>query len=584
MPAVPSLAALLDERFRRAMADAGGDAGDVDPRLMRSDRADWQVNGLLALAKARGENPRELAGRVVAAIPADGVVEACEVSGPGFVNVTVADAAITSQVARRLEDARLGVAAFRAGHTTVIDYSQPNIAKEMHVGHLRSIVIGDALARVLDFGGDRVVRQNHIGDWGTQFGMLIQDLRERPDQHAAPTEDGNAAMSWLDHLYRDARARFDGDAGFAERARGRVVALQAGDPDTLAAWGEIVDRSRQYFAAVYDRLGVLLVDDDAVGESFYNPDLPAVCTELERLGVAVRDRGALCVFFDDVTGPDGEPVPLIVQKRDGGFNYATTDLAAIRHRVGALGADRILYVVDARQALHLRMVFETARRAGWLPDRVDARHLPFGTVLGPDGRPFKTRAGDTVRLVDLLDQAVEQAAAVVADKNPDLAGDELAERARQVGIGAVKYADLSTSRTRDYRFDVDRMISLTGDTGVYLQYAHARVRSLLRRAGDDATPGAHPDLALEPAERSLGLHLDAFGDTLAEVADSCEPHRLAGYLHELATGFTTFYEQCPVLAAGTPAAVENRLLYCHATAATLRCGMGLLGIEAPDRL
>jgi arginyl-tRNA synthetase len=582
MPAVPSLAALLDDRFRRAIGDALGE--DADPRLVRSERADWQANGLLAVGRTRGEDPRELAARVVAALRAGDLVAECKVSGPGFVNVTVADAAITSQVAQRAGDAGLGVPPFGRAGTTVVDYSQPNIAKEMHVGHLRSTIVGDALARILDFGGERVVRQNHVGDWGTQFGMLIQDLRERPGQLAAPDGDGFAAMSWLDRLYRDARARFDADPGFAERSRSRVVALQAGDPDTMAAWREVVARSRRYFAAVYDRLGVLLVDDDAVGESFYNPDLPGVCADLERLGVAVRDRGALCVFFDDIVGPQGERVPLIVQKRDGGYNYATTDLAALRHRVRALGAGRILYVVDARQALHFRMVFETARRAGWLPDGVDARHVPIGTVLGPDGRPFRTRAGDTVRLIDLLDHAIDRAAAVVADKNPRLAGDALGERARQVGIGAVKYADLSTSRTRDYRFDVDRMVSLTGDTGAYLQYAHARIRSLLRRAGDQARARAHPELPLAPAERHLGLLLDGFGDTLAEVAETCEPHRLAGYLHALATGFTAFYEQCPVLTAGTPAAVENRLLTCDATAATLRCGMGLLGIEAPERL
>jgi arginyl-tRNA synthetase len=591
MATVPSFAQILRERLQRAITDALPDASGADPRLQRSDRADWQANGMLALAKSLGANPRDLAAKVVGRLDAGDLVARGEVSGPGFVNLTLADSAITSQVAARVAAPRLGVATFERAGTTVIDYSQPNIAKEMHVGHLRSTIIGDALARILDFGGEKVIRQNHLGDWGTQFGMLIQDLRERPGQLddpavGDPASAGEASMSRLNRLYRDARARFDSDPAFAERARNRVVALQGGDPDTIAAWNEIVDESKRYFEAVYDELDVLLTDADAVGESFYNPFLVDVCAELERSGVAVWDDGALCVFFDDVTGPDGKPTPLIIQKSDGGYGYATTDLAAIRHRVGTLGATQILYVVDARQALHFKMVFETARRAGWLPDGVEVRHLPFGTVLGRDGKPFKTRAGETVRLMHLLAEAVERAQQVVAEKNPQLVGDELAERARQVGVGAVKYADLSTSRTRDYVFDVERMVNLQGDTGVYLQYAYARIQSILRKATDTGAPAAaaHPDLRLEPAERALGLLLDELGDTLATVASTYEPHRLCAYLHDLATSFTTFYEHCPVLKAPDPRAIANRLLFCHATAETLRTGMNLLGIATPQRL
>jgi len=582
MTPVESLADQLRERLTAAIVRAVPDAADPDPILRRSDRADWQANGLLKLAKAQGTNPRNLADAVVETLPVDELVAGREVSGPGFVNIAITDAAITTQVARRLTASRLGIGESDGPRTTVIDYSQPNIAKEMHVGHLRSTIIGDALTRILEHRGETVIRQNHLGDWGTQFGMLIQHLAEEPDAdvHAAGDEP---SLSALNQLYRDSRARFDTDEVFADRARDRVVALQAGDPDTIAAWERIVAESKRYFEAVYDQLDVLLTDADAVGESFYNPMLDAVCRDLEAGGVAVRDDGALCVFFDDIKGPDGEPTPLIVQKSDGGYGYATTDLAAIRHRVGTLGADQILYVVDARQALHFQMVFATARRAGWLPADVNAMHLPFGTVLGPNGKPFKTRAGDTVRLVDLLDSAVDRARTVVSEKNPDIDDKELAERSHDVGIGAIKYADLSTSRTRDYIFDVDRMVSLNGDTGTYLQYAYARIQSILRKT-DGATPTAHPEIPLEPAERALGLVLDELGDVLASVATTFEPHRLCAYLHQVATTFTTFYDQCHVLNAPDPAVTDNRILYCRLTADTLHTGMSLLGIATPDRL
>lgn len=586
---IPSLAAALHHRVTQAITTALPEASEVDPRLARSDRADWQANGILALAKSLRANPRQLAERVVDALPVDDVIAARDVSGPGFINLTLTDAAIIRQARDRAADPRLGVPTFEHPGTTVIDYSQPNIAKEMHVGHLRSTIIGDAIVRILEFGGEKVIRHNHLGDWGTQFGMLIQDMLERPDQldihgHSTNTDEGDQpSMSRLNRLYRDARTRFDSDPDFADRARKRVVALQAGDPDTIAAWQDIVAESKRYFEAVYAALDVLLVDEDAIGESFYNPFLADVCADLERSDVAVRSDGALCVFFDDITGPDGEPSPLIVQKSDGGYGYATTDLAAIRYRVGPLDATQLLYVVDARQALHFQMVFETARRAGWLPDTVTTRHLAFGTVLGPDGKPFKTRSGDTVRLMDLLQEAVERATTVVQEKSPQLTAGELAERGRQVGIGAVKYADLSTSRTRDYIFDVDRMVSLTGDTGVYLQYAYARIQSILRHAGY-TTPAAHTNLTLEPAERALSLLLDEFADTLDLVTDTFEPHRLCGYLYQLASAFTTFYEHCPVLKAPRPDIIANRLLLCRLTADTLSTGMALLGISTLERL
>jgi arginyl-tRNA synthetase len=583
---VESLAALVEGRLGRAMfAELPGEITDADPQLRPSDFADYQVNGILPLAKLLHTDPRRLAGRVAEAVGTDELIGACEVSGPGFLNITLTDAALLRQVAHRAVHGRLGIPGAATGGVAVVDYSQPNIAKEMHVGHLRSTIIGDALVRCLEFAGAKVVRQNHIGDWGTQFGMLIQYLFEHPtaqNEHA----DGGQTISRLGELYRDARAAFEADTAFADRARARVVALQAGDEQTLARWRNIVAESAIYFNDVYGRLDVLLTDDDLAGESTYNPYLQEVCDDLEQRGIAVRSDGALCVFFDDIRGPDGEPVPLIVQKADGGFGYATTDLAAIRHRVGVLGADRILYVVDSRQALHFRMVFAAARRAGYLPEHVEAVHVQFGSVLGPDGRPFKTRAGDTVRLISLLDEAVAHARQTVREKSPDLDPVALDERSREVGIGAVKYADLSTSRTRDYLFDMDRMLALTGNTAVYLQYAHARVRSILAKATTQSIVDVQviDTVALAPAERRLALLLDDLSATLDAVVADYEPHRLCTYMFAVAQAFSDFFETCPVLKAPDDVTRANRLMLCQLTGDTLRMGLGLLGIRAPQRL
>jgi len=607
-----ALSETLADDVRAALTAVLGDAArDADPLIRPSDHADFQANGVLPLAKAVKGNPRELATRVAAAlapsaasptassenaegtesasgtapVPTSGVIAAVEVAGPGFLNLTLTDAALAEQAAERLGDPRLGVAPAGVGRTTVIDYSQPNIAKEMHVGHLRSTVIGDALVRLLEFDGRTVVRQNHLGDWGTQFGMLIQYLVEHPEARPAEAEhSGEVAISWLTALYRDARAHFESDAEFADRARKRVVTLQGGDEESLEAWREMVAESKRYFEDVYSRLDVRLVDADAVGESFYNPYLAEVAADLEQRGIAVWSEGALCVFFDDIKGPDGDPVPLMVRKSDGGFGYAATDLAAVRYRVNTLKADQILYVVDSRQALHFRMVFETARRAGYLPDDVEAVHVQFGSVLGTDGKPFKTRAGKTIRLIELLDSAVDHAVATVEEKNPELSADEMRAEAKVVGIGAVKYADLSTSRTKDYIFDLDRMVSLHGNTSVYLQYAHARIHSILRKLPEGTAARVHTDLALEPAERKLALHLDDFGATLATVTENFEPHRLASYLYGLAQTFSDFYENCPVVKAPTDAVRENRAALVKLTGETLKAGLGLLGISAPDQL
>ncbi|AKH84126.1 arginine--tRNA ligase [Streptomyces sp. CNQ-509] len=593
MASVPSLATQVRQRVADALAAALPQEADADPLLRRSDRADFQANGMLALAKRLKTNPRELAGQVAERVDAGDVLADVEVSGPGFLNIAVTDAAITSNLAARAADDRLGVPYADAPGTTVIDYAQPNVAKEMHVGHLRSAVIGDSLVRVLEFTGETVVRRHHIGDWGTQFGMLIQYLDEHPHELDHGGADGAAvsgeeAASNLNRLYKAARAVFDADDAFKERARRRVVALQSGDPETRALWQRFVDESKLYFFSVFDKLDMEVRDADIVGESGYNDMLDETCELLADAGVAVDSEGALCVFFDDIKGQDGQPVPLIVRKSDGGYGYAATDLSAIRDRVFNLKAQTLLYVVDHRQSLHFRMVFETARRMGWLDGDVTATQLAFGTVLGKDGKPFKTRAGTTVRLEDLLDEAIDRASSVVREKAdkavPPLTEAEIAERGAQVGIGAVKYADLSTSAARDYKFDLDQMVSLHGDTSVYLQYAYARIRSILRRAGDTAHPAAHPELALEPAERALGLHVDGFAAVVAEAAEEHAPHKIAAYLYQLASLFTTFYEHCPVLKADTPAQVENRLFLSDLTARTLNTGMSLLGIRTPERL
>ncbi|MFI9269860.1 arginine--tRNA ligase [Kitasatospora sp. NPDC052896] len=592
MAEVIAVMSLVEDAVSAAMARVlSPELSERDPLVRASEHADFQSNVAMSLAKQVGVPPRELA-QVLERELVGGPVGA-SLSGPGFLNLTVADERLWGQVEARLADHRLGVGTPMSASRTVVDYSALSIAKEMHVGHLRTTVIGDALVRVLDFLGAEVVRQNHLGDWGTQFGMLIQYLDEHPEAgwRAGPAgaevsaAEASKWISVLDELYRAARREFERDAGFAERARLRVVALQSGDEATLARWRELVAVSVQAFQRIYHRLGVLLTEQDAAGESTYNPFLDEVVEELVEAGIAVESDGALCVFFDDVTGPDGAPVPLIVRKKDGGYGYPATDLAALRHRIRRLGADRILYVVDARQTLHFKMVFATARRAGWLTDRVEAVHVPFGTVLGPGGTPFKTRSGETVRLAGLLDAAVDGVREVMADKPHDLTGEALEAVIQAAGIGAVKYAELSTSRVKNYVFDVAQMVSLHGDTGVYLQYAHARLRTILSRAPREALESAiDPSVPPHPAERALILLLDGFDATVREVARELEPHRLCGYLFALAKALTDFYGSCPVLKAETPAHRANRLALCRLTAETLARGLDLLGIRAPERM
>ncbi len=554
----------------------------ADPVLRPSDRADFQANGALPLAKRLGTDPAQLASRILSFARLEDVCERVEVSGPGFMNLTLSDAFISSRLAELAADERLGVPAAGAPEVVVVDYSAPNVAKEMHVGHLRSTIIGDALVRMLGFVGHHVLRENHIGDWGTPFGMLIEHLLDIGEEKAVH----ELSVGDLDAFYRQARVSFDDDEDFRDRSRRRVVLLQSGDPDTLRLWRILVDRSVSYFDEVYTKLGVLLTDDDIVGESFYNDMLPEVVRDLGTKGLLVESEGALCVFPPGFTNRNGDPLPLIVQKSDEGFGYAATDLAAIRDRVGRRAASCILYVVGSEQVQHLEMCFAVARMAGWMPDEVRAAHVSHGLVLDTDHKKLKSRSGAPVKLVELLDEAVERAEAAVLERDPQLSAQERNSVGRKLGIGAVKYADLSTERTRDYVFDWDRMLAFEGNTGPYLQYAHARIRSIFRRGNVEAPELqdlSAPPMLSEPAERALGLALLGYGSSVEAAIDQWSPSRLSGFLFDLASTFTTFYETCPVLSSEGDVR-RSRLLLCDLTARILDNGLGLLGIDAPDQM
>ena len=570
----------LRERLQEAIAAAfGGEWRGTDPLVRPSTFGDFQANVALSLAKPLGRPPREVAAAIVARADLAGVAEA-EVSGPGFINLTLAPGWIAAQATALLGDERLGVPRAARPETVVVDYSAPNVAKELHVGHLRSTVIGDALVRVLGSLGHRVIRQNHAGDWGTPYGMLVEHLLDLGEEEAV----AELSAGELTSFYQQAREKFERDPGFAERARRRVVALQRGDGASLRLWRVLVDSSERYFQQVYERLGVLLTRDDYDGESRYNPMLDSVVEELAAKGILVESEGALCAFPPGFTGRDGAPLPLIVRKSDGAYGYAATDLAAVRYRVRDLGATRLLYVVGAPQALHLAMVFAVARQAGWLGEHARAEHVAFGSVLGPDGKLLRTRAGTPIKLADLLDEGVERAAKIVAERT-ELDPATRARVARAVGIGAIKYADLATQRERDYVFDWDRMLAFDGNTGPYLQYANTRVRSIFRKAGLDPAGAAGAAITItHPAERAIALKLLGFGAVVDAVAATLEPHRLCGYLFELAAAFTDFYERCPVLAAPDEATRASRLALCALTTRVLERGLGLLGIDAPERM
>jgi arginyl-tRNA synthetase len=568
----------LEERLAAAFATVAG--RPVDPVVRGSDRADAQANGALALAKEMGRPPRELAQAVIDAADLDGICRDVELAGPGFINLTFDEGYLARAVAAVATDPRLGLPRADDPERVVIDYSHPNVAKEMHVGHLRTTMIGDALARMLTDAGHTVIRENHIGDWGTPFGMLIEHLVDVGEAEAAR----ELSVGDLDGFYKQARTKFEADEEFRERARRRVVALQGGDPATLRLWTRLVEESTRYFDAVYGRLGVLLEDSDLMGESAYNDLLPEVVRRLDEAGVLVESDGAEVVFPPGFTNREGQPLPLIVRKGDGGFNYATTDLATVIDRVERVKATLLLYVVGAPQAQHLQMVFAVAEEVGWLQPPARAVHVAFGNVLGTDHKMLRSRSGQTVKLIELLDEGVERAERAVAEKNPDLAPDERAAVARAVGIGAVKYADLSTDRIKDYVFDWDRMLAFDGNTGPYLQYAHARIRSIFRRAGVERTSvqGVSPTLEA-PAERALALAILGFEAAVREALERWAPHRLCTYLFELASTFTEFYEACPVLRSEEPLRT-SRLALADLTARVLASGLGLLGIEAPERM
>ena len=564
----------LRERVTAAVRAAfGEDAASTDPAVHRSDHADYQSDVALALARPLKRSPRDVAAALVGHLATDDLVAEAVVSGPGFINLTIRADHLGQGLDRMLATEERP----SSRETVVVDYSAPNVAKEMHVGHLRSTIIGDAIARLLEFEGDRVIRQNHVGDWGTPFGMLIEHLLdERATGHEAGVRE-------LVAFYQAARAKFDADAAFAERARRRVVLLQGGDAETRALWQRLIDVSVAHFSEVYERLGVTLGPEDVAGESRYNAELPDVVAELQRAGLARESEGALCVFPPGFTTREGEPLPLSVRKQDGGFTYATTDLAALRYRVRTLGARRVIYVVGTPQTQHLAMVFATARLAGWVDDGVRLEHVAFGSVLGPDRKMLKTRAGDSISLVALLDEAVERAARVVEEKSPHLEPAQKARIAAAVGIGAIKYADLANDRIKDYVFDWSRMLALDGNTAPYLMYAHARIRSILRRASEEGT-AAIGSIAVEtPEERALALALLEFPATLVRTAETLQPHRICGQLYEIASAFTTFYERCPVLRAPDPVRA-SRLALCSLTAQVLARGLDLLGIAAPEQI
>jgi arginyl-tRNA synthetase len=565
----------LEQRLKRAYDSLEVGA---DPVLRQSDHGDYQSNGVMALAKRLGRPPRDVAQEILSRLDLEGGASV-DIAGPGFLNLTLTPSFLDTQLRSLAADARMGIGSTDVRKNVVIDYSAPNVAKEMHVGHLRSTVIGDALARMYRFAGDNVIARNHVGDWGTPFGMLIEHLLDLGEDQAM----ASLSIGDLDSFYRAARKKFDGDEAFKERSRARVVALQSGDAETLRLWQILVAQSVLYFDEVYQKLDVTLSPGDVVGESYYDPMLNDVVTDLEAAHLLVQSDGALCVFPPGFTNRDGDALPLIVKKSDEGFGYAATDLAAVRDRVSNLHADEILYVVGAPQAQHLEMVYAVARLAGWLPDSVRCEHISFGSVLGTDKKMFKSRGGETVKLVGLLDEATERAFEVLSARKSDLDNEQRHRLATQVARAAIKYADLSTERQRDYIFDLDRMLTFEGDTGPYLQYAHARIRSIFRRLSEpfNATSAS---FALEnAAERHLALGLLSFPEAFESSLATWQPHRLCTYLFDLAQRFTSFYEACPVLSA--VGAVRNeRLALCELSARTLKLGLSLLGIEAPEEM
>ena len=571
----------LAQLVRDALAaELGEQYATADPIIRPSQFADYQSNAALPLAKALGRPPREIATAVAARLadPAQACpIAKVEVSGPGFINITLRDEWIGGQAASQLADPRLGVPLAEPAQRVVVDYSGPNVAKELHAGHLRPTVVGDAIVRVLEYLGHTVIRAAHLGDWGTQFGLLIEHALDIGELATAKELEAGEITAF----YQAARAKFDAEPSFADRARQRVVELQAGDEQAMRLWRMLVDDSMVYLRDVYARLDITLTDADMDPESFYNPVLASVSGELEDKGIAVISDGALCAFPPGFSGRDGLPVPLMLRKSDGGYGYASTDAAAIRYRLVDLKADRIIYVVGSEQHQHFELVFAVARQAGWLTDQASAEHAVIGLMTGPGGRRLQTRSGEQVKLATLIDESVDRAGEVIRDRYADpVLRQQIAE---SVGVGALKYGDLSVARDSSYVLDFDRLLALTGNTGPYLQYATARIRSIFHKAGRDPAAVTGPVAVAEPAERALALSLLGLSRALGDVSAAAEPHKLAGYLFDVASAFTTFYEHCPVLTA-EPAIRDSRLALAALTLRVLTTGLGLLGIPVPERM
>ncbi|EAQ6830890.1 arginine--tRNA ligase [Salmonella enterica] len=576
-----NIQALLSEKVSQAMIAAGAPA-DCEPQVRQSAKVqfgDYQANGMMAVAKKLGMAPRQLAEQVLTHLDLRGIASKVEIAGPGFINIFLEPAFLAEQVQQALASERLGVSQ-PTRQTIVVDYSAPNVAKEMHVGHLRSTIIGDAAVRTLEFLGHHVIRANHVGDWGTQFGMLIAWLEKQQQENA-----GDMALADLEGFYRDAKKHYDEDEAFAERARNYVVKLQSGDTYFREMWRKLVDITMTQNQITYDRLNVTLTRDDVMGESLYNPMLPGIVADLKAKGLAVESEGATVVFLDEFKNKEGDPMGVIIQKKDGGYLYTTTDIACAKYRYETLHADRVLYYIDSRQHQHLMQAWTIVRKAGYVPDSVPLEHHMFGMMLGKDGKPFKTRAGGTVKLADLLDEALERARRLVAEKNPDMSADELEKLANAVGIGAVKYADLSKNRTTDYIFDWDNMLAFEGNTAPYMQYAYTRVLSVFRKADiDEQALASAPVIISEDREAQLAARLLQFEETLTVVAREGTPHVMCAYLYDVAGLFSGFYEHCPILSAENDAVRNSRLKLAQLTAKTLKLGLDTLGIETVERM
>lgn len=576
-----SIKTLLEQRVRAAMQAA--EIPDNCPANItistRPEFGDFQANGAMGAAKKLKTNPRELAQKILEHLDLSGIADNIEIAGPGFINIHLSHSFLGEQLQKQ-SDQPLGRSEVEE-KTIVVDYSSPNLAKEMHVGHLRSTIIGDAVARTLEYLGHNVIRQNHMGDWGTQFGMLIAELEEQLGEG----EQADLALGDLEVFYQQSKKHFDEDSGFAEKARDYVVKLQSGDNHCLTLWKQFINTSVAHSEAIYRDLNVTLQHTDIKPESAYNDDLAKVINDLKQQQLIVEDQGAQVAFLEELADKKGNPSPVIVQKSGGGYLYATTDLAALRYRSGVLDADRVLYFIDARQSLHMKQVFTLAKKAGFVNESILLEHHPFGTMMGKDGKPFKTRSGGTVKLTDLLKESVERASKLVAEKNPAASDEDIAGIAQKVGIGAVKYADLSKTRTNDYIFDWDTMLSFEGNTAPYLQYAYTRIISIFRKAELDVSTFKGNINITETKEKALALKLVQFGEILQQVADEAYPHILCNYLYEIASAYMAFYEQCPILKANIKQEIkESRLALSLIVADTLAKGLELLGIEIMEKM